>query len=42
MALKTTKLHDFLTQMKTKAGLIPNLDHEIRKMRTHYMCKIRI
>jgi hypothetical protein len=33
-ARKQPRLHDFLTKMKTKACLVPNLDHETRKIRT--------
>jgi hypothetical protein len=34
MNTKQPKLHDFLTQMKIKANLIPTLDRELRKIRT--------
>jgi hypothetical protein len=33
-ACKQRRLQDFITQMKTKVCLIPNLDHETRKTKT--------
>jgi hypothetical protein len=34
MGMKTTKFTKFLNQKNTKACLIPNLDHDIRKKNT--------
>jgi hypothetical protein len=31
---KQPRLHDFITKTKTKVEIIPNLDHEINKIRT--------
>jgi hypothetical protein len=31
---KQPRLQDFLSQTRIKASLIPNLDHEIKKIRT--------
>jgi hypothetical protein len=31
---KQQRLQDFLTKTKTKANIVPNLDHETRKTRT--------
>jgi hypothetical protein len=33
-AQKQPRLHLFIFQMRTRANLVPNLDHEIRKAKT--------
>jgi hypothetical protein len=41
-AQKQPRLQDFLTKMRTRASLIPNLDYEIRKKKEHITCETKI
>ncbi len=41
MGMKTTKFTKFCNQKTTRACLIPNPNHEIRKKQRHDMCETK-